>query len=211
MLMKLYENDPLVNIIVFGTINNCDVKIGENSFYSDVASLNCNKRLFTLNQKEFYQKITHIFHNTHRSFEYSARGMWKILEVIQRKNPKIHLISTGSYIATIMDCATLINKQGTFDACKARRLVTYFNPDEKIKSKIPETKTLNYLYINKYELLCKENKLENCLTHVGNEPMFYDQNHLSYEFSRYLGKLIGSHYREALINIGLPPPITEIH
>jgi len=210
MLMRLYENNSSVNLINFGTTNNCDIEIGSNFFSSKTDNLDCKKRFSILGQKEFALKITHIFHNTHHGFEYFAKGMWELMRIIQQNNPDIHVISTGSYIATTMECATLKNKFGSYDACKSKDVVDYFNPNEKINSKIPETKTLQYLYINKYSLLCEKNLLDSCITHVGNIPMFYDQHHLSYEFARYLGELIGRNYRQELIDAGLPDPIKDL-
>jgi peptidoglycan/LPS O-acetylase OafA/YrhL len=207
MLMQIYETNSSVNIINFGTTNNCDVKIDPDSFSSKTKDLDCATRFSILNQTEFANKLTHIFHNTHHGFEYFAKGMWEIMRIIQQHNPKIELISTGSYLATTLECATIKNRDGTFDACKAKEVVDYFKPNERISSKIPEVKSLKFLYINKYALLCKDNQLGSCITHVGNVPMFYDQHHLSYEFARNLGELMGKTYRQEFINIGLPDPI----
>ncbi|NNE59186.1 MAG: hypothetical protein HKN36_13855 [Hellea sp.] len=64
-------------------------------------------------------------------------------------------------------------------------------------------KELEYLYISRIELLCENRKLENCLTHAGNEPVSYDKHHLSLGYAQMIGDLIGQTYASELTEIGL--------
>lgn len=74
-------------------------------------------------------------------------------------------------------------------------------------SQIPEVKSLPYLYISKYELLCKAGELSTCTVSANGEPMFYDQHHLSYGFARHVGQLIWDKYQRELHALGMPDPL----
>jgi peptidoglycan/LPS O-acetylase OafA/YrhL len=206
MLNSLYKDNPNVNLIVFGTVNDCVVELKEGQFSSPTTAANCAHRFSVLNSDEFLKKITHVFYNSHFALDYIAKDLWEIMEIISRKNGAIKIIAAGSYIATSIDCATLINKTGSVDACKSKDANNYFYPNERDISVLPQVKSMNYLYISKYELLCQNNQLESCATYAGNEPMFYDQHHLSYGFARHVGQLMWVRYGDALKQHGLPQP-----
>ncbi len=206
MLNVLYEDDPNVNLIVFDTANDCALEFKSNDFSSATEARDCAKRFSILNDKQFLNKMTHVFYSAHYAFDYATKDLWNVLELMSRKNSRIKTIAVGSYIATHVDCATLINKNGSVNACIAKEAVNYFNPNERSLSNVPQAKSMNYLYINKYELLCKNQQLESCITHTDKEPMFYDQHHLSYSFARYLGVLMWNRYSEELVQYGLPIP-----
>ncbi len=207
MFNALYQNHPLINLIVFGTVNDCAITIQANNISSTTQMFNCQQRFAILNDKQFISKLSHIIYNAHYGFDYVARELWQVLDVSMQKNSAIKLIAIGSYLETSIDCTTLINKGGTFDACKARDVITYFYPDERSISQIPEVKSLPYLYISKYELECEGGELADCKTSAGGEPMFYDQHHLSYNYARAMGWLIWNKYQQALLELGLPEPL----
>lgn len=207
MFNALYQNHPLVNLIVFGTVNDCDLTISGENITSVTQAHECQHRFATLNDKQFIGRLTHIVYNTHYGFDYVAKDLWRILAISLEKNPEIKLIALGSYLETRVDCATLINKSGKFDSCKDKDVVTYFYPDERVISQIPEVKSLPYLYISKYELLCKAGELSTCTVSANGEPMFYDQHHLSYGFARHVGQLIWDQYQRELHALGMPDPL----
>jgi peptidoglycan/LPS O-acetylase OafA/YrhL len=208
MFNYLYGKNPRVNIISFGTINECSFVVDENGLSSNVTALECARRFTNLNNPEFINKLTHIVYSTHTGFEYVARDLWSALANLNARNNQIKLIALGSYLATSIDCSTIRNKDGSFDACKKAEYITYFNPDERAQSTVPEVKTLDYLYISKFDLLCPDRELSSCLTFANGEPMFYDVHHLSYGFAQHVGKLIALNYEDALIKLGLPKPLS---
>ncbi|MNF91826.1 hypothetical protein D3C84_744450 [compost metagenome] len=207
MFNHLYSKDKEVNLISFGTVNNCELTIGETGISSSTAALSCDKRYKILNSDEFVSKLEFVVYNTHHGFDYIAKDLWSVLALLQKKNPNIKIIAIGSYLETTLECAALYNKFGTYEACGRREFVKYFNPDEKSKSPIPEVKTLDYLYISKYKMLCKGDGPESCVKFANGEPMFYDQHHLSFGFSKYVGSQIATKYLVELAKIGLPVPV----
>ncbi|MDO8344629.1 MAG: acyltransferase family protein [Cellvibrio sp.] len=202
----LYGTNKQVNIISLGTVNDCNFIVKEDGLSSGVEALDCARRFATLNNPEFINKLTHIVYSNHTGFEYVAKDLWSALANLTSRNNKIKLVVLGSYLETSLDCSTIRNKDGNFDACKKAEYVTYFKPGERAESIVPEVKTLDYLYISKFDLLCPDKKLSSCLTYANGEPMFYDAHHLSYGFARHLGDLIVQHYGQGLIDLGLPSP-----
>lgn len=205
----LYGANAKVNIISFGTVNDCNFIVNEQGLSSPVKALDCQRRFETLNNPEFISKLTHVVYSNHTGFEYVARDLWAALTHIQQRNSALKLIVLGSYLETSLGCATIRNKEGSFDACKKPEYINYFKTDERGQSIVPEVKTLEYLYISKFDLLCPDGKLESCLTFANGEPMFYDEHHLSYGFAQYLAKLIASEYQQPLVQLGLPKPLSS--
>lgn len=96
---------------------------------------------------------------------------------------------------------------GTYDACKRKEFVSYFAPDERARSPIPQVKSLDYLYISKYDLFCKHRQLSTCVMYANGEPAFYDEHHLSMGFAQYMGDRIVETHGDDLARIGLPVPL----
>jgi peptidoglycan/LPS O-acetylase OafA/YrhL len=202
----IYSTDKKFNLISFGTVNDCEFAISETGVSSSKTALSCDKRFEVLNSDDFVSKLEFVVYNTHKGFDYTAKDLWSVLALLKKKNPNIKIIAIGSYIQTTMECATLYNKFKSYEACGRQEFVNYFNPEERAKSPIPEVKSLDYLYISKYKLLCKGNRPESCVKFANGEPMFYDQHHLSLGFAKYIGELIALKYRAELAEIGLPVP-----
>lgn len=203
----LYGGDPRVNLINFGTANHCEIVVGSNTIASPTQELACDQRFAALNDNEFLKQVDVLVYNTHSGFEGYSQPLWRVLEFVKQKNPAIKIIAIGSYMQTKMDCATLYNKYGTYDACKRKELVEGFHPDEREISPIPQVKTLEYTYISKAELFCKNEELATCTMYANGEPAFYDQHHLSMGFARYLGDRIAETHLADLVAAGLPVPI----
>lgn len=206
MFHQLYGNNEQVNLIIFGTTNGCSLEIKDGVMSSPENELQCGKRFATLSDPKFINKITHVVYSNHTGFEYVAKNMWSILENMMQQNQNIKLIVLGSYLETSMDCATIKNNVGSFDACKSPDYVTFFKPNEREASPVDLSKTLPYLYINKFKMLCPSMELSSCLTFARGEPMFYDVHHLSFGFATYVGELIAENYASDLEMLGLPPP-----
>ena len=203
---EIYGKDPRVNLISFGTVNDCEVVLGDALYSSPTTQLACDKRFSTLNSDRFLQALDVVVYNTHQGFDPVARDLWRVLEILKKRNPSIKIMAIGSYLQTATECASLYNRYGTYDACRAPEAVNYFNPDERVNTTVPQVKTLDYVCVSKYELLCKEQKLQGCLVYANGEPAFYDQHHLSRGFARYLGQKLAEQRAAELIELGLPDP-----
>lgn len=202
----LYGDDPRVNLISFGTVNDCEIALGADSFSSPTAQLGCDKRFSILASDAFLGKLDVLVYNTHQGFDYVARDLWAVMERLKQRHPSIHIIAIGSYLQTNADCASLYNRYKTYDACRSKEFVNYYNPDEKVKSAIPQAGTLDYLYISKYALLCGDAGLAGCMVHADGEPAFYDQHHLSRGFAHHLGRRMAEVHADELAKAGLPVP-----
>lgn len=203
---EIYGGDKRVNLINFGTVNDCEVVLGEISIASSSRHLSCDKRFAVLDRDDFISTLDVIVFNAHQGFDYVARDLWRILEILRRRNPSLRIIALGSYLQTSSDCASLYNRFRSLDACRDPEFVNYFNIDERAKSPIPQVHTLEYVYISKYELFCGGTDLSRCAVQGNGEPAFYDQHHLSLGFARYMGQRLAVEHAAELASIGLPVP-----
>lgn len=203
---RIYGKDTRVNLINFGTANDCAIAIGSSGISSPTQSSGCAARFQILNDRDFLDHIDVIVYNAHQGFDPVARDLWAVLEAVQARNPKIHIVAIGSYLQTKMECAALYNKYRSSTACKRPEFVDYHYPNEREITTVPQVKTLDYLYISKYRLLCGGDKLESCTTFANGELAFYDQHHLSRGMAWYLGERIAQVHRADLARIGLSVP-----
>jgi hypothetical protein len=67
-------------------------------------------------------------------------------------------------------------------------------------------RSLDYLYISKYDLFCIKKELATCVIYANDEPAFYDQDHLSMGFAKYMGERIVKLHKYDLARLGLPVP-----
>ena len=204
---EIYGKDSRVNLINFGTVNDCEVVLGANSISSTTSQLACDKRFAVLDSDRLIQALDVIVFNTHQGFDAVAGDLWKILEILKKRNPSLRIVAIGSYLQTSTDCASLYNRYGTYDACRRPEFVNYINVDEQAKSPIPQVHSLDYLYISKYALLCKDSALAGCAVEADGEPAFYDQHHLSWGFARYMGRRLAEVHAKDLAEVGLPVPV----
>jgi len=204
---EIYGKDSRVNLINFGTVNDCEVVLRANSISSTTSQLACDKRFAVLDSDRLIQALDVIVFNTHQGFDAVAGDLWKILEILKKRNPSLRIVAIGSYLQTSTDCASLYNRYGTYDACRRPEFVTYINVDEQAKSPIPQVHSLDYLYISKYALLCRDSALAGCAMEADGEPAFYDQHHLSWGFARYMGRRLAEVHAKDLAEVGLPVPV----
>lgn len=199
----MYGGNKNINIISFGSTNDCKIEFGEDGIKSSTDELGCKKRFQILNSQDFLNRVQFIVYSSHTGFEQINAGHWKILEYLKNRNKNIQIIALGSYLQTKGECASLYNRTGSYNACTSKEFTAYFNPNEKISSPVPQVKTLPYLYISKFSMLCTSDKVESCVNFANNEPMFYDEHHLSYGFAQHIGKLINKKFGAELQRLGL--------
>jgi len=200
----LYGHDQRVNLINFGTVNDCRVIIEAGRVSSPTPELGCDRRFSILDGDEFLRKLDVLVYNTHQGFDPVAAQLWEIMADLKVRKPSLRIVAIGSYLQTSSECASLYNRYRTYAACRRDEFVSYFNPDERSRTTVPQVATLEYLYVSKYSLLCGDAGLAGCATSANGEPAFYDQHHLSRGFAWHLGDRIAQVHGADLAEIGLP-------
>jgi peptidoglycan/LPS O-acetylase OafA/YrhL len=199
----VYGDDPSVNLISFGTINNCEPSLEQERAVSKVAGRGCAKRVAKLSDPQFITRLDAVVYSANKPFALSKGLEWKILAGMQRINPKLVVVVLGGYLNTKIDCDELFNRTFTFDTCKERKFVTFSPFDERKKSRL-SMQQLSYLYIDFAAMLCPNGQLSSCIVQADGEPFAYDQHHLSYSFAQFVGRQIAQMYGPQLEKGGLP-------
>ena len=205
----LYGGDRRVNLINFGTVNNCELVLDAGRVSSPTKELGCDRRFAVLDSDAFLAKVEVVIYNTHQGFDPIAGQLWAVLEQLKKRKPSLRIVAIGSYLQTTAECASLYNRYHTYGACARDEFVNYFNPDERQKTTVPQVASLDYLYVSKYRLLCGDGGPSSCETFANGEPAFYDQHHLSRGFAWHLGDRIAEVYGAQLEAFGLPAPGQE--
>ena len=206
----VYNQNPDVNLITFGTFNTCNVEITAAGPVSVANDRQCIERVALLNDKSFVSGLDAIVYSANKPFSDRRTVEWLILDYLHGLNESISLVVMGDFINTERDCSELFNRFNTLAACKDPRYISYnpFNERELHRTEGPATE-LDYLYIDKTALLCPENTLDSCDIQTPDEPAFYDRHHLSLSFATMLGQRIADRYAQELIQSGFPPPALQ--
>jgi peptidoglycan/LPS O-acetylase OafA/YrhL len=202
---ELYGANERVNMIQFGTLNLCGVGLST-AGRPILAGWHgkCATRIAKLQDGAFLNSLDVVIYSANFPFSRNKTLLWRLLAYFKKSNPHLRLIVYGGYLSQKRDCAELYNRFGRFDACKNPDYTS--NPDfhERENTGIALAKSLEYLYINNFALLCPAGTLASCAVFAGGEPVSYDRNHRSLGFSRYNGRLILDAYGEQLQALGFP-------
>jgi len=202
-----YGNSSYVNLIMFGATNYCDPqKVGE--VYISTRTKNvCDVRYKKLADRGFISELDAVVYASPFPFSPGSRSDWDELSILKKMNPNIKLIVFGGYLMTTIDCATIYNRFGSFDACKQPQLIAPvdFFRQRELKDRPILSDTLDYLYIDNLRLLCADGTLNSCIAGVDGEPMFYDRHHRSLSLSRLAGQRMVQTYGHDLEKLGFPP------
>ncbi len=206
MFDAIYSGNPDVNIISFGSLNNCEPRIEADRVVSRVSWRQCDKRVSQLADRAFVQSLDAIVIAANRQFADNQQGMWDILAQMQRINPKLALVVIGSYLNTKLDCAELFNRTFSFEICRDPQFVKWMPFGERTTkdTKKSDQHGLRYLYIDKAKLLCPDGTLASCKVEANGEPFTYDQHHLSFGFARFVGQRIAETYGGKLEQLKFP-------
>jgi hypothetical protein len=113
----------------------------------------------------------------------------------------------GGFINTNRECTELYSEFHTFNACKDPAYVVFDAFKERERWQLPaDIRGLDYVYIDKMGLLCRDGTLDSCVIEASGEPAFYDMHHLSLSFSTFVGRRMASVYADELKSAGFPPP-----
>lgn len=203
---QVYRQSTQVNLISFGTLNKCEVEIGENGPESPVNYRRCAQRTAWLRDAEFASGLDAVIYSASKPFIEKRDRDWQILAHLRRLNPQLSIVVLGGYFITHQQCSEIFNRFGSYQHCKDPQQIEY-NPlgehdryDHEIRA------GLDYLYLDKTALLCPDGTLASCAITAGSDPAFHDWHHLSFAFARMLGERIAQAYAAELVAAGLPPP-----
>jgi peptidoglycan/LPS O-acetylase OafA/YrhL len=198
---SFYGQDPAVNLISFGTTNTCNMSLIDGVAVSSVTDRLCDQRVALLSQPEFVAQLDAVVYSANNPFAANKRVDWKILETMRNINKDLPIAVLGSFINITRDCSELYSRFGSFDACKDPRYLD-FDPFHEKRSIRPE---IDYLYIDKTQLLCSGPTVSSCVVTAASEPIFYDKHHLTLAYATMLGQRIAATYGRALYKAGFPP------
>ena len=209
---EIYQDNARVNLISFGGLNKCRLEFGTDGPASPVSIRDCDRRFALLRDEDFVISLDGLVLGLNNPFGDQAlignkRPAWRIIHHLRTLNPGLPLVVMGSYLSTIRDCSELYNRFHSYDACKNPEFIGTTGYGERAKSTLPEARAVDYLYIDKMELLCPSGSVESCAVEANGEPAFYDEGHLSLGFARYIGGQIGGVYRDQLVQAGFPKPV----
>ena len=204
---QVYGNNPNVNLITFGTLNTCQLEMNEGIPVSEVKAKHCHERVALLNDEGFVASLDGVIYSANQPFRKNKKADWQVLQHLKRFNPRISIAVLGGYINTGRDCSELYNRFESFNACRNEHYVSYNPFRERGRSEVSESAELNYLYIDKTRLLCREGTLASCAVKTGGKPAFYDMHHLSLPFARHVGRRVMAAYGEELKASGFPAVI----
>lgn len=209
---SLYGKNPYVNLITFGTTNECDL-YENNGFaystrmigpYSFARDYKCKKRVKLLNSEKFVKKLDVLIYSSSKPFENNRKEMWAILERMQKQNKNLKIIVIGGYFSFQNECSDIIQKYNSLSECYSKKYIEYNpleNEHELVKARLNK---IQFLYISKIDLLCGDHDKSSCTVSLNDKPIIYDKSHLTKEFSVYLGKKIYQYYSKELRQIGFP-------
>jgi peptidoglycan/LPS O-acetylase OafA/YrhL len=211
IVRRMTQDNESVNLVLFGGTNNCDMKIGDESslISSDSKRNRCDIRAKALSNLEFVKSLDVLVYSSNRPFAPNKKGSWELFSNIKKINPELKLVVLGTYFNTELECSELANRVGNADACKELIHLSYTGAKEQASPQAEDlTAGIDYQYLSKFDALCtlRNGKYTDCVTEGYNEPMFYDQHHLSLGFSKLVGERYAITYFEELKTLGLLLP-----
>ncbi|WP_157976369.1 acyltransferase family protein [Parahaliea mediterranea] len=188
-LYASYGKADDINLMTFGSTNNCPNLQGGDGVYTSTNE-RCARRFKALFQDGLPESLDVIVYATERPFIPVRQIHLDVIRDLLARNPGIQVVTVSGYIVSNQPCWRLVNRSGSAAACAAEENVAYFG-DQPSRWRLYEPfMALTDLFIDRVELLCPQRKLENCATQAPDAtPMFYDEHHLSVEFSEYAGAL----------------------
>jgi peptidoglycan/LPS O-acetylase OafA/YrhL len=183
-----YGGDDSINLIMFGNINPCtDLRREEDRYLS--SNKDCQNRLDSLFDTQMLASLDIVVYAANKPFAANKNHVFQIFESLKSKNTNLKIITLGGYINTKRDCVFYINESNSTRSCRLPKNVAYFESDPKLEPLYTSFSSIQSVYIDRVELLCKNRELKNCTTQTERGvPMFYDAHHHSLEFAEMAGR-----------------------
>ena len=199
---EIYGDSPTVNLVAFGSFNDCNVQFDASGPFSKVGV--CSARVAILRDPKFVSSLTAVVLSLNRPYHESAEPLWRIINGLRAMNPRIAVAVIGGFLITNRDCSEVYSERHSFAACRDPQFVAFSAFNERATYTPPGDP--QYVYIDRMRLLCSDGTLQSCTMEADGEPAFYDAHHLSFGFARYVGKRIVSVYGRELRAAGFPDP-----
>lgn len=185
-------SEPGLQFVLFGTTNRCP-RIARVDGRVVTSSRECQERLDRLYAPGFLRTIDAVLYAANRPYASNKAAMLLMLRELKSRKPGVRVATLGSYINTRRDCAFYINEYDSPAACIEPQHVAYFASRPEDLPLYRDFQSLEDLYIDRVDLLCRDRRLDACrfATDRGT-PMMYDWVHFSLEFAEMTGRL----YRE---------------
>ena len=201
---QIYGANKQVDLISFGTLNDCGVTLRRGIPVSSVTRHDCEARTAILSNQDFIRGLDGVVLSSNQPFDEKQTSAWEILHYLREINPSLPIAVLGAYLNTERNCTDLHQRFGSFRACKQPQHLSYNPFNEYQNSELALSRSIDYLYLDKTRLACKNGTLPSCAIMIGHEPAFYDRHHLSRSFARHLGRRITTVYGEDLALAGFP-------
>lgn len=201
-----YGASETVNLISFGSLNDCRPVFENERIVSRARRWNCDHRIDLLNKAEVIKSLDVVVLSSNRPFSADKASSWAILRHLKRQNPNLNIIVLGGHFNTKHDCAEIYARYGTYKACANPGHVSFKPFNERARSPLEDARALDFLYIDVARLHCPEGNLASCIVEANGEPIMYDLHHLSLGFARFIGQEMVKRYGDELARAGLPRP-----
>lgn len=195
------ESRDDTNVVRFGNMRLCDVQIDQHKqMRSETKKSNCQQRIAALNSSEIIEALDVLVLSANQPFTEEKHYIWRVVSAISTRNPAVKVVVIGGFLNTRVDCAELVNRTGEQAACKHDDYLEYIAKNDASEISAYKRKfSLEFLYVDKFMLLCSDGLLDNCKTSLDGMPAFYDRHHLSLEFSEYFGTLLWREYEGKIL------------
>ncbi len=205
IMFEAYGDRSDVNITWFEKTYGCDFRYLHGKVVNRQQSphLRCAERADLLNNSDFLNTLDIIAFSAHKPLSW-GKDLIAILNHMKTTNPTLKIVFFGAYIGVRPHfCSELVNEYGTSDACKNPKYARYFASGEKERIMAMPVASKDFVYIDKIQMLCRDQELQSCLVEADGEPAFYDGDHLALPFARLVANLMKLEYQEDLTKLGL--------
>ncbi|MEP6389987.1 MAG: acyltransferase family protein [Halioglobus sp.] len=176
-------------VIAFGLVQDCGFYFDVTLKANNTGKESCNLRASALSRALDTHAFQTIVVNTFKPIEW-GRGVLAMLRDMRSSYPSFRLVIMSSYVGIRpYKCIEVVNLRGTPRSCFDQGVVSHFGLGEADK--------IEHFFsgqqvdvLDKVKLLCKDNTPESCKSDVNGIPAFFDGDHLSVDFSRYIGGLV---------------------
>ncbi|MDG1826734.1 MAG: acyltransferase [Henriciella sp.] len=202
-LKFILADESEVNLISFGTVNGCSPRIENGQLLDETIARNCRERSAKLEKLISERRITHIAYGANRPFAADKEDIFDVITNINERIPHVKTILFGGFVNTTDLCSKIINSDMTYSACFDPTYVKSFPVNERADIPSRVKGRFEYLYIDRFSVMCADGVLEKCEVVGYGEPFSYDEHHITFGYSRLISDRIASNYFEELVEVGL--------
>jgi peptidoglycan/LPS O-acetylase OafA/YrhL len=180
-----------VDLISFGTTNNCEeiVREDDGSFTSPTPG--CQVRLDAMFARA--GDFTDVLYAANIPFAPNKAVFVELLAALRSANPDLRVLTLGGYLNLDVPCSRVVNETGDADDCASPEHVVYFEDDPATQPLRADIMAVTDVFIDRIELLCPGRVLSACKTEAADgTPMAFDEHHNSLEFALETGRLFAA-------------------